>query len=134
MTSRSPTSWARALYSAVTWAAQPLLRRKLLANGVQELASQLAITATEAPALVEAIASNPQRKRVLVFDALDEADEPQLLVDQLLRPLAQLEHVCLVLGSRPDPGAAAAGDDAIDSRLRVLPRSTSDIAHQSGAL
>jgi WD40 repeat protein len=84
-----------------------LLRRKLLANGVQELASQLAITATEAPALVEAIASSPQQKRVLVFDALDEADEPGLLVDQLLRPLAQLEHVFLVLGSRPDPGEAA---------------------------
>jgi hypothetical protein len=85
-----------------------LLRRKLLANGVQELASQLAITATEAPALVEAIASNPQQKRVLVFDALDEADEPGLIVDQLLRPLVQMEHVFVVLGSRPDPGAAEA--------------------------
>ncbi|MHC3433625.1 3-deoxy-D-manno-octulosonic acid transferase [Delftia lacustris] len=36
MTSRSPTSWARALYSAVTWAAQPLLRRKLLRRAEAE--------------------------------------------------------------------------------------------------
>lgn len=36
MISRSPTSWARALYSAVTWAAQPLLRRKLLRRAEAE--------------------------------------------------------------------------------------------------
>lgn len=36
MTSRSPVSWARALYSAATWAAQPLLRRKLLRRAEAE--------------------------------------------------------------------------------------------------
>ena len=85
-----------------------LLRRKLLANVVTELADQLQLQASDAATLCEAIRTAPQHKRVLVFDALDEADEQQLIVNELLRPLAEMGHVFVLLGSRPDPGPADA--------------------------
>ena len=89
-----------------------LLRRKLLANVVAELADQLQLQASDAPALCEAIGTAPLHKRVLVFDALDEADEQQLIVNELLRPLAEMGHVFVLLGSRPDPGPADAAAGA----------------------
>ncbi len=89
-----------------------LLRRKLLANVVAELADQLQLQASDAAALCEAIGMAPLHKRVLVFDALDEADEQQLIVKELLRPLAEMGHVFVLLGSRPDPGPADAAAGA----------------------
>lgn len=62
--------------------------------------------------LCEAVGTTPQQKRVLVFDALDEADEQQLIVNELLRPLAVMGHVFVLLGCRPDPGAAFAATGA----------------------
>jgi WD40 repeat protein len=90
-----------------------LLRRKLLANVVAELADQLQLQASDAAALCEAIGMAPLHKRVLVFDALDEADEQQLIVNELLRPLAAMGHVFVLLGSRPDPGPADAAAGAM---------------------
>jgi len=89
-----------------------LLRRKLLANVVAELADQLQLQASDAAAFCEAVGTTPQQKRVLVFDALDEADEQQLIVNELLRPLAVMGHVFVLLGCRPDPGAAFAATGA----------------------
>jgi WD40 repeat protein len=81
-----------------------LLRRKLLADVVADLTSQLLLPATDAQGLRDAIAA-AKRKTVLVIDALDEADERQPIVDELLRPLAVLPHVFLLIGTRPDPGS-----------------------------
>jgi WD40 repeat protein len=81
-----------------------VLRRKLLADVVSELAKQLHIKGSDATTLRENIRTSG-KKTVLVFDALDEADERQKLIDELLRPLAEITHVFLLLGTRPDPGA-----------------------------
>ena len=81
-----------------------VVRRKLLADVVAELARLLQMEAAEAAALREAIRTSG-KKTVLVIDALDEADEREKIVDELLRPLAALPHVFLLVGTRPDPGA-----------------------------
>lgn len=82
-----------------------VLRRKLLADVVAQLARQLHINATEVKALRETIRASG-KKTVLVFDALDEADERQKIIAELLRPLAEVPHVFLLVGTRADPGAS----------------------------
>jgi WD40 repeat protein len=102
-----------------------LLRRKLLVNVVAELADQLQLQASDAAALCEAIGTAPQQKRVLVFDALDEADERQLIVNELLSPLAEMGHVFVLLGCRPDPGAADAAAGA--RRMKALGEASQEL-------
>ncbi len=80
------------------------LRHKMLTDVVNELGKLLSHTATDAASLVNAIAAT-HSKTVLIFDALDEADERQPIVGNILRPLGELPHVFLLIGSRPDPQA-----------------------------
>ena len=81
-----------------------VVRHKLLTDVVADLASQLSLEKTNPTGLRESITAMG-KKTVLVVDALDEADERQSIVEELLRPLAEVPHVFLLLGTRPDPQA-----------------------------
>jgi caspase domain-containing protein len=55
------------------------------------------------------------RKAIIVVDALDESEEPDLIARHLLVPLSSLASVWLLVGSRPDIPAGRPGP-----RLRIL--------------
>ncbi|GAA2815562.1 hypothetical protein GCM10010441_45240 [Kitasatospora paracochleata] len=69
-----------------------------------------------------------QEPLTLLFDALDEAEQPLLVADQLLRPLAALSGVRLIVGTRrstregPDQPTSADSDllDALRPSLSTL--------------
>jgi WD40 repeat protein len=76
-------------------------RRKVLTEIVELAASMLGFQARNAEILVDAIRQRG-KKTVIILDALDEADEGHAIVLRLLLPLAEMDHVFLLIGTRPD--------------------------------
>ena len=76
-------------------------RHMLLNDVVRHIARGLGCVAKDAAELVEAIGRRAG-KTVIVVDALDEADEKLQIVSSLLLPLADLGHIFLLVGTRPD--------------------------------
>ena len=94
-------------------------RRKLLAETTAQIAAGLGLTLHDPAELRDALARRPE-KTVIVVDALDEADEKEQIASRLLAPLAQLEKVFLLVGSRPDSPRG-------ERRFRALGESTVEI-------
>lgn len=96
-------------------------RHKLLAEVVTQITEGLKLDAPDRATLVEVL-KKPANKTVIVVDALDEANDMERIVAQLLRPLAELQHVFLLVGTRPDssgqgPKFRALGESAVEVDL-----------------
>ncbi|KVC74847.1 caspase family protein [Burkholderia ubonensis] len=94
-------------------------RRKLLSEIAEQIAAGLGLAVRDPAALVQVLASRPQ-KTVIVVDALDEADDKDQIASRLLRPLAELPQVFLLVGTRPDSSEHG-------RRVRALGESTVEI-------
>lgn len=80
-------------------------RNKVLAEIVEQIAAGFSLPERDVASVLESLAKR-QRKTVIVIDALDEADDSQDVVRQLLLPLSELQHVFLLVGTRPDATAS----------------------------
>ncbi|MFB7453232.1 AAA family ATPase [Streptomyces sp. NPDC056194] len=103
-----------------------------------DLAQQAADGHTPADLTAQLIAHLRTRQKplTLLFDALDEAEQPLTIADTLLRPLADLPSVRVVIGTRRSthegPDRPAPSDTDILDSLR--PRPTSQRANPAEAL
>jgi WD40 repeat protein len=94
-------------------------RRKVLADIVRLIGERLGVATVDPTELIEAIRSR-HGKTVIVLDALDEADQRDLIVQRVLIPLTALPNVLLLIGTRPD--AVGRG-----RRFRAMGESTVEI-------
>jgi WD40 repeat protein len=76
-------------------------RRKLVGDIVSQIASRLELQTRDPNALLSQLQLQT-RKTVVVVDALDEADSPKEIVDQVLAPMNAMPNVFLAVGTRPD--------------------------------
>jgi WD40 repeat protein len=100
-------------------------RHKLLAEVAAQIAAGLSLAAREPAELLAAVARRPE-KAVIVVDALDEADDKEQIVSRLFRPLAELQQIFLLVGTRPDSSEhgrrfRALGEEVVEIDLD-LPR------------
>jgi len=76
-------------------------RRKTLTEIVRLVADQLNIPASNPAELLEAFKTRNE-KAVVILDALDEAENPNEVVLEILKPLSALSNILLLIGTRPD--------------------------------
>lgn len=95
------------------------VRHMLLNDVVKAIADALGCMANDATELLDAIRRRDD-KTVIVVDALDEADEVAKIVSELVRPLTGLNHIFLLVGTRPD-------SPQLDRRVRSLGEATVEI-------
>ncbi|MFF1868718.1 AAA family ATPase, partial [Kitasatospora herbaricolor] len=104
------------------------------AAGLTDLAQQAADGQPPADLTSRLLTELRERRTplTLLFDALDEAEQPLVIADQLLRPLAALPDVRLIIGTRRStsegPDQPATDDTDILDTLRPRP----DAAHGPG--
>lgn len=99
---------------------------KTLDQVVAELGERIGVTAKTAQELLDAIG---ERRLTIVFDALDEAIErhARQIASQLLRPMALINGVKILLGTRPHPvGFTQVPNYATTSLLEHLGASSAD--------
>lgn len=76
-------------------------RHKLLSEVLSEISQRLNLPDRDLASVLESLEKR-ERKTVIVIDALDEAIESRIILQQLLLPLSTLPHVFLLVGTRPD--------------------------------
>lgn len=96
-----PDSWSQAPLVEGEITAAIHLRQKTLGDVVELLAATIGLPAEDAPQLLNKI-ETLEGETVIIFDALDEAEERDEILHRLIAPLSGRTGVRLLIGTRPD--------------------------------